>query len=601
MTSEKNFDVASPEDKELEKLVNGRINGLLPISQTLSLDSMLENHNDLEDIFKSQEFTKVVDFSMKDNNLTSLPKNFTSNLSSVTRIDVSNNNLQDLEICFESLKNLQELIVDKNRLEELPNDLGELVNLKVLSAAGNKLTIIPESFGNIKNLEKLELSHNKIKSFSVTCVNLDNLKVLNLSFNELRTVPKCVVEGSSRLEVLDLSHNNITEITRPPCSRNLRKFYFKNNPRNEQFPDWILAERFSNLQEVVLDETRFSSFDLPTKSFGQTFSHLKKLSMSKCRLSDTSFDQLSQSLPDLEYLNVGNDVTNVDGNVFWVMPAANLKSPANIVEINIQAAGLPALPCEINMLRNLTRLNVSKNNISSLPEEFCELEKLEIFNAAHNNLYALPQRLGNLTALRVLFLETNKLTSLPDSIQSLSKLECLDLYNNEFHELPKQLEKIPNLQALDIEGNIFKTDNLQISNIEYLKARNILRSMSSFLLVRTDESKIAYSSDDGSISSLEYWDQLSLGDKSMIDTNLSDVGSVENWDISEDSADDYDPTAQPRTHNSHSPFTVSSVLYDGNFCPADLHRARIRDQLAAMQGNTGRQTPSIEEGQFDDA
>ncbi|XP_046744508.1 leucine-rich repeat protein soc-2-like [Diprion similis] len=601
MASEKNFDDASSKDKEHEKLVNGRLNGVPPNSSTLSLDSMLENHSNLRDVFNTQEFTKVVDFSMKNNNLTSLPENFTSNLSNVSRIDISDKNLQNLEICFESLKNLQELIVDKNRLEELPSGLGELVNLKVLSAVGNKLTIIPESFGNLRNLEKLELSHNKIKSFSDTCVNLDNLRVLNLSCNELRTVPKCVVEGSSRLEILDLSHNQIKEFTRPPCSRNLRKFCFNNNPRNERFPDWILTERFSNLEEVVLDETSFSSFDLSAKSLGQTFSHLKRLSMSKCRLSDTTFDHLSQSLLDLEYLNVGNEITNLDGNVFWVMPAANLKSPEKFVEINIQAAGLPALPCEINMLRNLTRLNVSKNNISSLPEEICELEKLEVFNAAHNNLYALPLRLGNLTALRVLFLETNKLTSLPDSIQSLSRLECLDLYNNEFHEVPKQLEKIPNLQALDIDGNTFKTDNLQISNIEYLKARNILRSTSNILLLRTNDSKTVYSSDDGSLSSLDDWDQQSLGEKSMINTNLSDVGSVENWDISEDSADEYDPTAQPRTYNVYSPFTVSSVFYYGNFCPADLHRARIRDQLAAMRGNSGAQTPNIEEGQFDDA
>lgn len=450
------------EDKKKSKL-SIREKSLPPISSDLKLDSLLEKNIHYDEFFESDEFQKVVvSLSVRFNNLSEFPEKFTKNLTNLTKLNISHNLINELDKGFGALVNLRELVVDKNQIDQFPDCIGDLINLRIISARGNRILSIPDNFVNLVNIEDLDFSGNKMKSLPESLGKLDKLKHLRLSNNELRSVPKCVTEGLAGLETLDLSQNYISDLTEP-LSNNLRILRFANNPRNDRFPGWLFTQRLSNLEEIVLDDTVFSSFDVADLS---TPSRVKKLSMVQCGIPDTSFEQISRRMTDLEYLNVGNQLSNHEKNIFWLMPAKEFGRPEKLLEFSIESAGLPSVPREVNLLRNLTSLNVSRNRIHSLPQEICELIKLEILNAAHNKLYALPEAIGNLKALRIMLLENNGLASLPDSVGNLEHLECLDLYNNEFAEVPEQLGRIPNLKALDVDGNIFKTDNLQVCKFE---------------------------------------------------------------------------------------------------------------------------------------
>ena len=63
------------------------------------------------------------------------------------------------------------------------------------------------------SIEMLDLSHNNISECSNYLHCLVKLKKLNLSFNNLSTIPSlCDRDGFSTIEYLDLSYNNIESI-----------------------------------------------------------------------------------------------------------------------------------------------------------------------------------------------------------------------------------------------------------------------------------------------------------------------------------------------------------------------------------------------------
>lgn len=420
--------------------------------------------------FFPSELTKSSDTSLRsvkaskssnNGSPTSFEKSLIRNSDNSIKIDASNKNLTDADLSFQELNDVEELILDGNRLEILPANLNDLKKLKSLSASDNRIESLPENIVDLIRLEVISLARNKISIIPDSYLKFESLRILDLSYNSLRQFPDCVSQGLPLLEVLDLSHNLINDFNKTPLSKKLRKICIGFNPNNEKFPGWLLTQEFSNLEEIVLDETFFSSFDLPVEGFPPL--RTKKLSMVKSGISDTLFEIILRSMVDLEIINLGNRLLNKEGNVFWAMPAKGFPSPEKLKEIYIQAVGLPALPREINRLTNLRKLDVSRNGIHCFPDEICELTKLEFLNASHNCLYALPQAIGKMNSLKLLFLESNRLSGIPDSAERLDNLELIDLYNNEFTQIPKQLiERMKNLRAVDFDGNHFTTENLQV-------------------------------------------------------------------------------------------------------------------------------------------
>ena len=92
-----------------------------------------------------------------------------------TRLDFSDQELDEVPINFSQYPYLEELYLGNNCIEEL-NDIGELRQLKFLNASQNRLESIPASFGNLENLEKLYLNENLLEEIPDSIGNLDRLQ-----------------------------------------------------------------------------------------------------------------------------------------------------------------------------------------------------------------------------------------------------------------------------------------------------------------------------------------------------------------------------------------------------------------------------------------
>jgi len=95
------------------------------------------------------------------------------------------NSMNETNLTWDELKNLNSLYLNDNNLTSLPESIGKLTKLKALYLGGNKLETLPESIGNLTNLEKLSLRMNKLESLPESIGNLTNLEGLWLYSNPI--------------------------------------------------------------------------------------------------------------------------------------------------------------------------------------------------------------------------------------------------------------------------------------------------------------------------------------------------------------------------------------------------------------------------------
>ncbi len=93
--------------------------------------------------------------------ITNLTDEFFEQISHVTKLDLSFNQLESIPDSISKLTNLQDLNLESNQFRFLPESIGSLTNLKNLNLSFNNLTFLPESIGSLTNLHTLNLSFNK--------------------------------------------------------------------------------------------------------------------------------------------------------------------------------------------------------------------------------------------------------------------------------------------------------------------------------------------------------------------------------------------------------------------------------------------------------
>ncbi|MEL7506843.1 MAG: COR domain-containing protein, partial [Cyanobacteria bacterium J06554_1] len=106
---------------------------------------------------------------------------------------------------------LTSLDLSSNQLNQLPPEIGQLTSLTSLNLSNNQLNQLPPEIGQLTSLTSLNLSDNQLTELPLEIVQLTVLTSLDLSDNQLTELPTEIVQLTA-LTSLDLSDNQLTEL-----------------------------------------------------------------------------------------------------------------------------------------------------------------------------------------------------------------------------------------------------------------------------------------------------------------------------------------------------------------------------------------------------
>ncbi len=262
----------------------------------------------------------------------------------------------------------------------LPESIGNLTSLTHLVLSFNELTTLPDSIGNLALLEMLNLRRNKLTTLPDSIGNLASLTHLNLSSNELTTLPNSIGNLKS-LQTLQLIRNQLTtlpeSITKLEIIKILRFSYMLN----------LESNRLTNLPESIGNLTSLSHLNLSSNeltTLPDSIGNLK--SLKTLQLIRNQLTTLPESITKLESL----EILRLSYNKLKNLPES-IGTLTSLEMLNLESNKLTILPESIGNLTSLEKLYLGKNHLTTLPESISNLKSLEILFLRENHLTTLPE------------------------------------------------------------------------------------------------------------------------------------------------------------------------------------------------------------------
>ncbi|KAF3432900.1 hypothetical protein FNV43_RR24002 [Rhamnella rubrinervis] len=413
-----------------------------------------------------------------------LSNNFNSSAASLSTIDLSVNKISSIIFpwLFRHVNSLVYLDLSSNDLGgPFPDDhaFGEALSLVHLDLSSNRLQgTIPKNLENLRSLQVLDLSHNNLSGeVLIDFTKLLPLKELRLSNNSLHgSLPKSIGK-LSKLEVLDVSSNSLDGTVTEVHLFNLSLLRH-------------LALSFNSLT------FNFSSSSLWSPTF-----QLDTLKLSSCRMLEATFPQWLQSQKKLSHLDVSNaSISDTIPNWFWDI-SYNLRylnlshnQISGIVQnLSSRFIGFPTIDLSHNKFSgplsafplNTTVLDLSNNSFQGSVSFLCTMTTgtLNYLDLSNNLLSGiLPDCLTSLQNLVMFNLANNNLSgTLPESILQLPRIITLHLNNNSFvGEPPGSFRECRYLEVIDIGENKFSGNILPwIEELTYLRVLRLSSNLFS--------------------------------------------------------------------------------------------------------------------------
>ncbi|KAL2333986.1 hypothetical protein Fmac_015199 [Flemingia macrophylla] len=254
-------------------------------------------------------------------------------LSSLVKLDLSENRISVLPSTIGGLSSLTSLDLHSNKIAELLECVGDLLSLVYLNVGGNQLSSLPTSLGRLVRLEELDLSSNQLKVLPDAIGSLVSLRILNVETNDIEEIPHSIGRCCS-LRELCADYNRLKAL--PEAVGKIESLE-------------ALSVRYNNLKQ------------LPT-----TMSSLKNLK------------ELNVSFNELEYV------------------PESLCFATSLVKMNIgnNFADMRSLPRSIGNLEMLEELDISNNQIRVLPDSFRMLTRLRVLKVEENPLEVPPRHVA---------------------------------------------------------------------------------------------------------------------------------------------------------------------------------------------------------------
>lgn len=247
----------------------------------------------------------------------------------------------------------------------LPGDLEKNCDLRELKLYANEIMEI-SGLDNCKELNNLLLQHNKIKSIGKGLQHVRKLKVLRLDNNRLSKIDFREIGCCSQITTLDISCNNITDISAINALPALEELDVSNN-KVSKIPD---LGRCKKIQELDVSKNQISDLSglrnissltilrvesnkiVSMDSLGKLRA-LQELYLSNNRISEVK--SFASQFSSLEILDVSNNAITTVEELF------TLSSISTLVELAV--AGNPcesadSFSCHRQIFQNLPSLEI---------------------------------------------------------------------------------------------------------------------------------------------------------------------------------------------------------------------------------------------------
>ncbi|KAM0887182.1 hypothetical protein ACQ4PT_029226 [Festuca glaucescens] len=444
----------------------------------ISLKSLNLAHCELSGTFPDElgNLTLLETLDISSNHINGMMPGTLQNMCNLISLSLSGNNISgDIREVIDripscSWKNLQELkLVGANIASTTLQFVSNLSSLSMLEVSDNQLSgSVPVEIGMLTNLSCLDLSNNNLSgSLPVEIGVLTKLTDLWLGYNNLSgVISEDHLSGLMNLRSIDLSHNNLEFTIHshwvPPF--NLERAWFSSCYLGPKFPKWLKWQKGIN----TLDISDTGLVGRIPNWFWTTFSEASSL--------DISLNQLTGDLPpSLEFMSV--TVLSMQSNLLTgLIPklsrtveildisrnslngfVQNFRAPQLEVAILFSNSITGTIPTSICRLQKLRVLDLSNNLLSKeLPD--CRRRELEQWIPSNNNSPRVNSTSSFSLKITTLLLSNNSLSSgFPLFLRHCASLMFLDLAQNKFTgELPRWIsEAMPSLVMLRLRSNNF--------------------------------------------------------------------------------------------------------------------------------------------------
>ncbi|CAA3014375.1 receptor 12 [Olea europaea subsp. europaea] len=394
-----------------------------------------------------------------------------SEIISLRRIDLSNNQLFGSLPDITRFSSLQKLHLDNNRLDGVQTQsLDQPSCLEFLDLSYNQISGSLLDFGGFSSLYDLDLSGNQLKKLPKAMEQLFNLQSLNLSLTSLEgPITEHHLSNFTQLRCLDLSFNNVFFNSRFDWipTFQLKQLSLSHCNIGPYFPNWIrkqnsllyLSLSFAGISSTIPDwlwnMSSIQYLDLSHNNISGGIPH----SPSNLDFVDLSYNNLSGPIPLSVFQNSSRVIlfeNLLSGSIFNLCTISEMYLITILILSDNQLDG--ELPDCWTNLYSLENLNLANNKFSGkLPPTLGTLKSLAILHLGNNNFTGeLPSSLKNCTMLRMLDVGGNKLTgTIPSWIGThLTKLAVLSLRFNSFHgSIPPTICYLIDIHVLDLSRN----------------------------------------------------------------------------------------------------------------------------------------------------
>uniref|UniRef100_A0AAY4AW96 PPM-type phosphatase domain-containing protein n=1 Tax=Denticeps clupeoides TaxID=299321 RepID=A0AAY4AW96_9TELE len=426
----------------------------LPVCSILTLTELNLSCNRLASVHSAVgNMHNLQTFLLDGNLLTTLPNELGS-LHRLAYLGLSFNEFRQIPLVLEQLNGVERLCMAGNILQQLPLQAFRLLRIKHVDLRLNQISkLVPDEPEFLRHVTQLDVRDNMLTVLDaslfprlevlhcernrITCLRVCGcmLKAVHASSNDwlncntvslivstfyrnrMENIPDGLSE-SKKLEVLDISHNQITELL--PwllSSGSLRKLLAGHN-RLQRLPEHVERPVLE-----VLDVQHNQLQALPCNLF------LKSHSL---RCLNASANQLENIPP--------SSLSEESHSILQELYLTNNHLTDKCVPLLTGHSHLRVLHMAYNHLQTFAASKMAK------------LEDLEEVDLSGNRLKTIPTTIMNCKRMHTLIAHSNAIEVFPEVLQ-LMDMKCVDLSCNELGEIALPENLPPKLQELDLTGN----------------------------------------------------------------------------------------------------------------------------------------------------